>query len=93
AAAARTQTETAQANPAKGSRRGSLMNDNDGETSLAYEVAASLTLQDQLPLLFQPNEVDERLKAIAEDIQELKVSSMTPLAALNKISEWQQKLS
>jgi DNA mismatch repair protein MutS len=62
-------------------------------TATGFNVAATLAQPAQLPLLFQLNESDERLKAIADDIQDLKVSSMTPLAALNKISEWQQKLS
>ncbi len=58
-----------------------------------FEEAKGHDITAQLPLLFETNESDERLKAIADDIQDLKVSSMTPLAALNKISEWQQKLS
>lgn len=55
--------------------------------------AADKNAEAQLSLdafAFQQN---DKLKAIADDLQDLQVSRMTPLAALNKISEWQQKLS
>lgn len=39
------------------------------------------------------SEIDEKSQALISELKELPVSQMTPLEALNKISQWQQRLN